>query len=271
MTMPVRVGSTVLALLSGLALGTAPGGAAHAADMTAHDLTQMVFEAPEGARPDLSRLDLRFLDLSGLDFRRALLEGSDLYGVDLATADLSRTTLVGARLDRATIIGANFSNADLTKATIRRPTAASSLAYDPADAPRFTGAKLAGCRIMARLNGADMRGADLSDADLGPDEPRGSITIQPHTELGQSDLSGAVLRRAILVAVSFRFAKLRGADLTGADLRFADFSKADLSGADLTGADLAHADLDQAILTGVKGLTETLHLDQAQNMDRAVR
>jgi uncharacterized protein YjbI with pentapeptide repeats len=154
---------------------------------------------------------------------------------------------------------------------IRRPTACSSLRFDPAESPRFAGAKLNHARIMARMSGADLRGADLSDAYLGPDEPRGSMTITPRTDLLAANLSDSKLCRANLVAVILSFANLRNADLSDADLSNADLSKADLTGANLQGANLTGTDLDGTILTGVRGLDTVRGLALAMNAERALR
>jgi uncharacterized protein YjbI with pentapeptide repeats len=67
------------------------------------------------------------------------------------------------------------------------------------------------------------------------------------------------------------FAKFTGADLTGTRFVDADLSRADFAGADLSGADFARADLDGANFVGAKGLADVKGLDQAVNLDRALR
>ena len=106
----------------GFALGLAlSASASHAADMTARQVTQLLFATAAGSTPDLSNKDLSGLDLSGLDFKKARLDGVNFYGADLSGANLSGASLKSARLDRATLIGANFSSARYIR---RQPAAA---------------------------------------------------------------------------------------------------------------------------------------------------
>ena len=239
--------------------------------MTVRQVTEVLVRAMPNTPVDLAGRDLRLLDLSGLDFKGARLTGADLFGVDLTMSDLSRADFAGARLDRAIIIRADFSNANMAGVSLQRPSVFSSLAFDPAEAPRFSGANLSHARIIARLDGADFAGADLSSASLGPDDPRSVITTSPRVVLTGCDFSRASLRGANLAYVILTFAKLRGADLSDSILAHADLSRADLSGADLGNADMTDADLDGAILTGVRGLDTVKGLSLARNFDRSVR
>ncbi|MDP2852024.1 MAG: pentapeptide repeat-containing protein, partial [Gallionella sp.] len=68
--------------------------------LTARDVTQQLFKAAPGSRPDLHETNLSLLDLAELDFKHANMAGSDLYGSDLSRAKLTGVSLVGARLDR---------------------------------------------------------------------------------------------------------------------------------------------------------------------------
>lgn len=258
--------AAVLMLLGSACWSSAPG-----ADMTARQVTEALVRAKPNAAADFAGRDLRLLDLSGLDFKAARLTGADLFGADLAMSDLSRADLAGARLDRALILKADFSNANMAGASLLRPSVFSSMAFDPAEAPRFAGANLSRARIIARLNGADFTGANLASASLGPDDPRSVITTSPRVVLTGCDFSRASLKGADLAYVILTFAKLRGADLSYSILAHADLSKADLSGADLANADLTDADLDGAILTGVRGLDTVKGLSLARNLDRSVR
>lgn len=262
-----RVANAALFVL----IGSTCWSPALGADMTARQVTEALVRARPGASADFAGRDLRLLDLSGLDFKGARLTGADLFGVDLTMSDMARADLAGASLDRALIIKADFSNANMAGASLRRPSAFSSLAFDPAEAPRFPGANLSGARIIARLDGADFAGANLSSASLGPDDPRSVITTSPRVVLTGCDFSRASLKGANLAYVVLTFAKLRGADLSDSILAHADLSKADLSGADLGNADMTDADLDGAILTGVRGLDTVKGLALARNLDRSVR
>jgi uncharacterized protein YjbI with pentapeptide repeats len=79
-------------------------------------------------------------------------------------------------------------------------------------------------------------------------------------------LRDANMKRAVLW-----FAKFTGADLNGASFADADLSRADFSGADIAGADFTHADLDGANFVGAVGIAEAKGLDQAVNLERALR
>jgi uncharacterized protein YjbI with pentapeptide repeats len=71
-------------------------------------------------------------------------------------------------------------------------------------------------------------------------------TFRPILDLSGADLSGVVLRRAILDGVNLQKADFRGANLDFADLREAKLHKADLSGAHVRGTVLHNADLSSA-------------------------
>lgn len=247
---------------------------AHAADVSAREVTLQLYRASADAPVDLSGHDLRFLDLAGLDFKAARLARSDLYGVDLTGARLSQTDLSGTRLDRAVLVKADLSGANLSGATLLRPTVFATLPFNMADSPRFAGANLSRIRVMAHFEGADFRGADLTAADFSPFEPRAGEKA-PSTAHGNvcksCDFSGARLRLVDLNSATLSFSRFNGADLSGANLAETDLSRTDLTGADLTGAILTGADLDGAVLTGVRGLDAAVGLDKAQNLQRAVR
>lgn len=68
----------------------------------------------------------------------------------------------------------------------------------------------------------------------------------------QADLSGAILREAILYGADLREAILREADLSGAKLHGADLSEAQVRGVDPRGADLSGAILRRADLSETK-------------------
>ena len=62
-----------------------------------------------------------------------------------------------------------------------------------------------------------------------------------------------------------------GADLTDADLSLALLGGADLTGAVMRGTRLTGADLDATILRQLVAADGILGLDQARNLDRALR
>lgn len=244
------------------------------ADFTAREITRALFMARPGQQLDYTGSDLTYLDLSGLNFKQASLRQSDLYGTDFTGANLKGADLSHSRLDRAVLIKTDMSGANLTGATIFRPTVYSDLSHSLSDAPRFAGANLTGVRVQAELSGADFRGANLTDADFTPLENRpgqGTLVTLASNVLKSCDFSGATLKGAKLPRSIMWFARLTGADLRGADLTEADLSRADLSGADLTGATVSGTDFDGANLAGVRGLESAIGLQQARNLDKAVR
>lgn len=244
------------------------------ADFTVREITQQLFKAKPGERPDYAGRDLTYLDLSGLDFKQATLARTDLYGVDFTGSNLKGADISNARLDRAVLIRADLSGANLRNTTIFRPTVYSDMQNSYADAPTFAGADLTGIRVQADLSGASFRGADMTGADFSPLEAKpgqGTLVTLAKNVLKSCDFSGAILRRADFTRSVLMFSSMVGADLTGARLLEADLSKVDFSGANLTNADVTGADFDGANLVGVKGLDTVKGLDQALNLDKAFR
>ncbi len=265
-------------IVAALWLGTtaAPGRATPPApsDITAREVTKALFLAAPGEAVDFSGRALRYLDLSAVDFKGARLAAADLYGVDLTGAMLRGADLRGVRLDRANIAKADFSGADLTGATLLRPNAFLTPAFDVRDAPRFGGAKLGGIRVKARLDGADFRGADLTRADFSPLEKRPGerdAATNSRNHLVACDFSGAILRYADLTLSILTHARFLGADLEGANLARTDLSNADFTGANVGGVDFTGADLDGAKLAGAIGLDRAVGLGAALNLDKAQR
>ena len=69
---------------------------AFAADLTARDMSILLFHAAPGSHPALSNRNLTRLDLAGLDFKKADLRQSNFFGADLSGANLSGADLRGA-------------------------------------------------------------------------------------------------------------------------------------------------------------------------------
>lgn len=244
------------------------------AEMNARTITSLLFKAKPGERPDLSGKFLVYLDLSELNFKGANLARSDFYGTDFTGANLKGADLSHTRLDRSVLIRADLSGADLTGATILRPTIYSDLSNNTQDAPHFSGANLTEVHVQAELSGADFRGADLTKANFYPLEGRpgeGTLATTYHNVLKYCDFSGAKLHDADMERTVLWFAKFKGADLTGTNFSEADLSRADFAGADVSGADFTHADLDGANFVGAIGIGEAKGLDQAVNLDKALR
>ena len=101
---------------------------------------------------------------------------------------------------------------------------------------------------QVNISGADLRNSDLMGAVMRRANLSGCY-LNPshmyHADLRESDLSNALLNGA-----NMRGADLRGAVLSGADLDRAVLSDADLSGANLTNANLQRTSLIGANLSG---------------------
>jgi uncharacterized protein YjbI with pentapeptide repeats len=230
-------------------------GAVRAADMTSRQVIAAIFKATAEAPVDFSDSDLSFLDLADVDFKQAQLTGADLFGCDLTGANFRGANLMETRLDRATIIRTDFSGANLEGATILRPSGFTSMEFDRSDAPKFTGARMAGVLIIARLDGASFRNADLTNANFAPIEQRAdTLAALLKSQLTGVDFSGAKLSNAVFKRARMLFTRFNGADLKGTDFSEADLSRADFTGADLTGANFTNAKLDGAIFDNVVGL-----------------
>ncbi len=106
---------------------TPRSGAAPAADLTAKEITQQLYQATAESPLDFSGKNLEGLDLAGLAFKKAKLARTDLFGADLTGADLSGADLGGARLDRVTIISARFDGAKLAGVSLLAPDHSSNL------------------------------------------------------------------------------------------------------------------------------------------------
>jgi len=244
------------------------------ADMSAKAVTTLLFQAKPGVRPDLSGKFLVYLDLSELNFKAANLAHSDFYGADFTGANLKGADLSHTRLDRSVLMRADLSGANLTGATILRPTIYADLSTNTQDAPRFTGANLTEVHVQAELSGSDFRGANLTRANFYPLEGRpgeGTLATTYRNILKYCDFSGAQLGSANLQRAVLWFAKFNGADLKDTNFMDADLSRADFSGANIAGADFTRADLDGANFVGAIGVSQAKGLDQAVNLDRALR
>ncbi|QPJ64466.1 MAG: pentapeptide repeat-containing protein [Candidatus Nitrohelix vancouverensis] len=127
-------------------------------DLSASNLSQMVF-----TEANLSGADLRKADLSG-----AYLSEADLSEADLRKADLSEASLFGANLSGADLRGANLSGAYLSGAYLSgADLSGANLSEAGLFGADLSGANLIGAKLIgAKLSGADLRKADLFGADL---------------------------------------------------------------------------------------------------------
>ena len=239
-------------------------------ELTARQLTGLLFKSAVPGDVNLSGHDLSSMDLSKLDFKAARMHKTSLFGVDLTDARLGGANLTGALLDRAVITRTDFSGADMTGASLMRPTVFSSLQVDWREAPRFDGAVLKGARFTGIFDGASFKNADLSYARMGPHDTRMDISSFPHNFFRGCDFTNARVTDADLYEASLVMANFSGSDLRGSGFVRADFTRANLTGADLTGADMTEANLDGAIFKDARGLDKVKGLSLAVNRDRAV-
>lgn len=247
------------------------GVAARAADLTARDVTQMLFNAPGRGDARLAGKDLSFLDLSGLDFKGAQLRGANLHGTVLSESQLDGADLKGCNLNLSTVARTDFSNANLEGASLVGLAYTSNPEPRPREAPRFSGANLSGARLHSRFDYADFSGANLSNAIFGPEQPKNERMWAVRPLMNGANLSGASLRGARVRNVLLQFARLIDADLRDTDFTRSDLSRADLSGADVSGADFTRANLYGTVLRGVRGLEDAKGLDEAIDFDQAIR
>lgn len=259
-----------LAALLGLAM-LCPAASGHAADLTARQVTELLFKSSGQGNVDLSKKDLTFLDLSGIDFKQATFENSDLHGVVFSDSNLSGANLKGVRLNLATLTRTNLNNANLEGASLLRVAFTSSLEPRPAETPTFKGANLKGARLHSRLDYTDFSDADLTDAKFGPEDPKNELLLTARPVMNGANFSGAKLTNATVRHTKLRFARFTGADAHGADFTGSDLTNVDFTGADVTDANFTDAILYGANFTSARGLASAKGLDRAVDYDKAMR
>lgn len=242
-----------------------------AAEMTAREVTQLLFKAEGHGTVDLSKKDLTFLDLSGIDFKHASFEGADMHGVILSDSNLQSANLKGVRLNLATLTRTNFTGANLEGASLLRVAFTESLDPRPKETPLFIGANLKGARLHSRLDYTDFTGADLSGAQFGPEDPKSELLLTSRPVMNGANFSRAKLKDASVRSTRLRFTRWVDADATGADFNGSDLTRADFTGASLAGADFTDAILYGVIFTGATGLDTAKGLDKAIDYDKAMR
>lgn len=193
----------------------------------------------DGARADLTGVDLADCDLSGADLREAMLWDTHAAGVNFAGANFRWAFLWGINAAGADFTDANLKEAQLGEADLQHAV--------------LTGADLEGAVLVtAKLQGANLTQVNLREADLQ-----------------SANLAGAILREANLEDALFMRASLQKADLHGAALTGAHFERANLHHADLReasgivetafrGADLGGAQVpgDQLKFAGLDNVAE---------------
>ncbi len=217
----------------------------------------------QGARADLSGLDLRGRDLSGVNLRGAFLRGAQLDGAmlkdaELVHADFRDAQLRGADLSGANLLLADFTGADLSNAALSgTTTGGEEVLGHVRRGPRFRDANLSG----ADLSSAGCFKSDFSGATLAGTRFTGATLTGAN--LSDRDLKGLDFRSADLSSTNFQASDLTEADLTGATLVHADLQRSTLSKANIRGSNLQSANLGETKVDGI-------HYDRATRF-RGVR
>ena len=218
----------------------------------------------DGARADLSNIDLSAVSFDRVNLASAKLSGTPLVGAKLNGADLSGAYLVRANLSGAELNLANLTAARLTDATL---TAAEFCRAD------MSGAYLERANLSrANFDHANLTAADLTDADLSAANLTHAELVRAdltRARLVEADLTRADLGRADLSRADLSRARLFDATLVGANLTAAEMPGADLSQANLSGASLHHADLGRARLRGTRLENADLRAARIQRLDQS--
>jgi uncharacterized protein YjbI with pentapeptide repeats len=158
------------------------------------------------------------LDLSGYD----LSEIIDLRLSPLTAIRANGTNFIGQNLTDAAMQSANFDKADLRDCNLQNADLrASSFKY-----ARFARANLSGAKLNALT-------FELADGTK---------------RLSRTDLSGAMLRYAVIHKADLRDCIFMGADLRGSSLIDCDLRGADFTGAILDGTTIKDSRLDKTII-----------------------
>lgn len=169
----------------------------------------------DGLLPDLSDIQLSWINLREANLIGANFSRTDLSGTDLSRADLNFANLVGVDLQGAKLKWANLSDANLSDANLNE----------------------------ANLSNADLRGASLHKASLRK-------AILRNANLAGSYFFGTDSRDDDIAMANIVLTNLSDADLSSADLGLADLTDASLSGANLTDVDLSGVKFNRTDLSG---------------------
>lgn len=244
---------------------------ADAAEMTARQVTELLFKAEGQGTVDLSKKDLSYLDLSGINFKRASFEGANLHGVVFTDSNLEGANLKDVVLNLSTLTRTNFSGANLEGASFLRIGFTASLEPRPSETPLFVGANLKHARLHSRLDYTDFTGADLTGAFFGPEDPKNELLLTARPIMNGANFTRAKLKDVTARNTRLRFARFVGADASHGDFSGSDLTRADFTGADITGAIFTNAILYGTIFTGARGLETAKGLDTAVDYDKAMR
>ncbi len=125
-------------------------------DLSHVDLSYVNLSSADLSHVDLSYAHLGSAILSSVNLRDAHLNGTNLGGADLSGADLNHTSLGYADLSRANLSDANLSNANLSRA---------NLSFADLSRANLTSANLTSANLhRAYLNETNLSSADLTTA-----------------------------------------------------------------------------------------------------------
>jgi uncharacterized protein YjbI with pentapeptide repeats len=192
---------------------------------------------------DLSGMDLRDADLSNAFFESVKFDGADLRGAKLVGAVLAHASLADVRLDGADLRKANLGKAHLLRTNL-------------SDA-NLGEAKLAQADLReailhrARLDGADLHGASFIDTDASG--VLGEKLILVETKLAGIKLAGAKLVKATLLKLDLAEADFSGAQLDTCMFLTCKLQRANFYEADLRGCIFVEScELEEAVFTGAQ-------------------
>lgn len=133
-----------------------------AADLTARDVSVLLFKAAPGSRPALNGKNLKGLDLAELDLRRAPISPSRISSEPIFREPTFQAQIFpGAMLDRVALIGARLDGANLDNASLMRPSTTTALTPNPSEAISFKSASLKGTKFFGVFAGSNFSGAIL--------------------------------------------------------------------------------------------------------------
>ncbi len=263
------------AVLTGARLG---GADLTGAILTGANLSGVGARGAVFARADLRDVRLMSADLSdavlsgarfsGTQVLSATLNGADLSGAEMEGLMFIQSELKGVVLDGARLTRTMFIEIDLAGLSARKARMSKCLMVSvTADNADFTEAELADCAMIggvrfdggrfrdlvaprsgwrqASLVGADFSSARLDESDLG--EADLTDALLPRASFKRANLSFATLERADLAAANLFEAQARRVRLGHASLRRANLFSANLDEADLAFCDLTGANLNRTV------------------------
>lgn len=200
-----------------------------AATLTATDLSQARLHGASFGKATFERCCARAIEARGIVWIECDLRGLNLSGADLETSTWINVSLDGidlshSRLTSCTFVTCSAKGTNFASANLRGARFTNGCVLDDA------------CLIDAEIVGTNLRETALARADL-------RRAWVDDTDFSRSTLVGATLYRAVARRVRFDRADLSDTDLSAANLMSASFRGARLVGANLNGANLHGSDM----------------------------